>query len=116
MSNFKTSKPLSTASKAFSTKQQLMKYEELTRLMDNKEFHADMHEALDHHFEVLVMATMSAGKSTLLNAMLGIDLLPSCNEACTSIVYRLEDQVLIFGVHGIQSSDYFNIMRNFHSV
>ena len=92
MSNSKTSKQLSTASKVFSTKQQLMKYEELTRLMDNKEFHADMHEALDHHFEVLVMATMSAGKSTLLNAMLGIDLLPSCNEACTSIVYRLEDQ------------------------
>lgn len=92
MSISKTSKQISAAKKVYSTKQQLMKYEELIHLMDNKAFHADMHEALDHHFEVLVMATMSAGKSTLLNAMLGIDLLPSCNEACTSIVYRLEDQ------------------------
>lgn len=70
----------------------LKRYEELAGLMENDLFHADMHEALDHHFEVLVMATMSTGKSTLLNAMLGIDLLPSCNEACTSIVYRFEDQ------------------------
>jgi len=69
----------------------LKKYDELVGLMENKVFHADMHEALDHHFEVLVMATMSAGKSTLLNAMLGMDLLPSFNQACTSIVYRLED-------------------------
>ena len=79
------------ASKMKLINHQLKKYEELVSLMENQEFHADIHDALDHHFEVLVMGTMSAGKSTLLNAMLGIDLLPSCNEACTSIVYCLED-------------------------
>lgn len=42
-------------------------------------------------FTVAVIATMSAGKSTLLNALLGIPLLPSKNEACTAILTRIED-------------------------
>lgn len=73
-------------------KSQLEKYYELVSLMDNGAFRTDIHAALEHHFEVLLMATMSAGKSTLLNAILGTDLLPYGNEACTAIVYRLEDQ------------------------
>ena len=35
---------------------------------------------------------MSAGKSTLLNSLLGERLLPSQNEACTSSVCRIEDR------------------------
>lgn len=42
-------------------------------------------------FEVVVMATMSAGKSTLINALIGQDLLPSSNEACTSRIFKIED-------------------------
>jgi len=42
-------------------------------------------------FSVAVIATMSSGKSTTLNAMLGLPLLPSMNEACTSTVYKIED-------------------------
>lgn len=42
-------------------------------------------------YTVAVIATMSAGKSTLLNAMMCDDLLPSQNEACTSTVFRIED-------------------------
>lgn len=38
---------------------------------------------------ILVMATMSAGKSTVLNALLGDDLLHSGNEATTSTIMRL---------------------------
>ncbi len=42
-------------------------------------------------FKVVVTATMSAGKSTLLNAMIGSKLLPSKNEACTSTLFCIED-------------------------
>ena len=42
-------------------------------------------------YSVAVVATMSAGKSTLLNAMLGSKILPSKNEACTAKVYSVED-------------------------
>jgi len=35
-------------------------------------------------FEVVVVATMSSGKSTLVNALIGDDILPSRNEACTA--------------------------------
>lgn len=38
--------------------------------------------------KILVLATMSAGKSTLLNALIGEDILPSSNEACTAKVIR----------------------------
>lgn len=42
-------------------------------------------------FEVCVVATMSAGKSTLINAMLGTQLMPSKQEACTAIITRIKD-------------------------
>lgn len=34
--------------------------------------------------KILVLATMSAGKSTLINALIGYDIFPSSNEACTA--------------------------------
>lgn len=42
-------------------------------------------------FEVCVVATMSAGKSTLINSMLGKKLMPSKQEACTAIITRIKD-------------------------
>jgi len=42
-------------------------------------------------FEVCVVATMSAGKSTLINALLGTKLMPSKQEACTAIITRIKD-------------------------
>ena len=42
-------------------------------------------------FEVCVVATMSAGKSTLINAMLQKRLMPSKQEACTAIITRIKD-------------------------
>lgn len=42
-------------------------------------------------FEVCVVATMSAGKSTLINSMLRNKLMPSKQEACTAIVTRIKD-------------------------
>lgn len=42
-------------------------------------------------FEVNVVATMSAGKSTLINALLSEKLMPSKNEACTATITRIKD-------------------------
>lgn len=42
-------------------------------------------------FPVVVMATMSSGKSTLINALLDMDILPNKNEACTAKVYSILD-------------------------
>ena len=42
-------------------------------------------------FEVCVVATMSAGKSTLINSMLGTMLMPSKQEACTATITRIKD-------------------------
>ena len=47
--------------------------------------------ALDKNFYVYVAATMSAGKSTLINAMLGTDLLPAANEATTATLAQITD-------------------------
>lgn len=46
--------------------------------------------------EVSIIATMSSGKSTLLNAILGKEILPSKNEACTATICRIKD------VHGLK--------------
>lgn len=44
-------------------------------------------------FEVMVAATVSAGKSSLINALLGQELLHTANEATTACVTRLEHGV-----------------------
>lgn len=55
----------------------------------------DILSAFEHakskDFEVCVVATMSAGKSTLINSMLGTKLMPSKQEACTAIITRIKD-------------------------
>ena len=48
--------------------------------------------ALDNEFEIAVVATMSSGKSTLINAMLGTELLPARNEATTATIARIHDE------------------------
>ncbi len=48
-------------------------------------------KAMSDEFEVCVVATMSAGKSTLINAMLGQKLMPSKQEACTAIITKIKD-------------------------
>lgn len=42
-------------------------------------------------FPINVIATMSAGKSTLINALLSNKLMPSKNEACTATITRITD-------------------------
>lgn len=47
--------------------------------------------ATKSEFEVNVVATMSAGKSTLINALLSKKIMPSKNESCTATISRIKD-------------------------
>lgn len=44
------------------------------------------------NFEAAVVATMSSGKSTVLNSLLGKELLPSSNTACTATMTEIIDR------------------------
>lgn len=48
-------------------------------------------KAFNEEFEVNVVATMSAGKSTLINALLGKKLMPSKQGACTATITKIKD-------------------------
>ena len=61
--------------------------------------------AMGSEFEVSVIATMSSGKSTLINALLGRELMPSKNEACTATIAKIKD------VDGMKnfSAEYYDV-------
>lgn len=48
-------------------------------------------KAKDSRFEINVVATMSSGKSTLINALLGQRLMPAANEATTATIVKIVD-------------------------
>ena len=48
-------------------------------------------KAMGSEFHINVVATMSAGKSTLINALLGRKLMPSKQEACTATITEIKD-------------------------
>lgn len=45
----------------------------------------------DNIVEIAVIATMSSGKSTLINAIAGSEIVPSKNEACTATICKIEN-------------------------
>lgn len=47
--------------------------------------------AMNSDFEIVVIAPMSSGKSTLINAILGRNLLPAINQATTAVITRIRD-------------------------
>ena len=57
----------------------------------SKQMEDEFKNALSSDFEVNIIATMSSGKSTLVNALLGLELMPEKNEACTSTIVKLTD-------------------------
>ena len=65
-------------------------------IKDNNEIRQSIEEAFNRDFDVYVVATMSSGKSTLINAMLGRDLLPAANEATTATIARITDNDQMF--------------------
>ncbi|WP_157809288.1 dynamin family protein [Acinetobacter haemolyticus] len=60
-------------------------------LENNSKIKAGLDEAFNNDFDVYVVATMSSGKSTFINAMLGKDLLPARNEATTATIAKIFD-------------------------
>lgn len=56
------------------------------------EIRAAYENAIDSEFDMAVIATMSSGKSTLINALLGKDLLPARNAATTAKITRISDR------------------------
>ena len=48
-------------------------------------------QAQNQELQVSVIATVSAGKSTLINALLGKKLMPSSQEACTATISEIQD-------------------------
>lgn len=51
----------------------------------------DFEKALNSEFHINVIATMSSGKSTVINSLIGKELLPSKNEACTATIAHIKD-------------------------
>lgn len=47
--------------------------------------------AINDEFKIVVVAPMSSGKSTLINAILGCDLLPALAEATTAVITEIRD-------------------------
>ena len=47
--------------------------------------------AINSDFKIVIVAPMSSGKSTLINAILGIDLLPALNQATTAVITEIKD-------------------------
>lgn len=64
-------------------------YESL--LKDDAASRAALLDSSNHDFDVYIVATMSSGKSSLINALLGRDLLPVGAEATTATITRIYD-------------------------
>lgn len=58
---------------------------------EGKDIYTAYEEVKNGIFEVSVIATMSSGKSTLINSLLHTELLPSENKACTATICRILD-------------------------
>lgn len=56
---------------------------------NSKQMQTAFKAALDPTFEVNVIATMSSGKSTVVNSLLGKELMPAKHEACTATIARI---------------------------
>ena len=67
----------------------------INKLEQNGKISRDLSDEFEkinsNKFKICVIATMSSGKSTLINAMLGRDLLPSNTAACTATITTLTD-------------------------
>ena len=61
------------------------------KINENPRVIEDLEASFNKEFDIYVAATMSSGKSTLINAMLGADLLPAANEATTAPIAKIYD-------------------------
>lgn len=85
--------------KILSTEERLKKLESVFRKIQDGPYEelktpevlGNFKKVFEQEFEIAVVATMSSGKSTLLNSFLGKNLIPSKNQACTAKITRIED-------------------------
>ena len=65
-------------------------------------------------YPAFVVSTMSSGKSTLINALVGKELLPSRNRACTAktIAIMDNDAKLNFEIHAVNSDGTYNLIED----
>lgn len=68
-------------------------------------------------FNISVIATMSAGKSTFVNALLGNEIFPEANEACTTKITSIYDndfyhRIVGVGLHNGEIKEVSNNLRN----
>lgn len=66
-------------------------YKRLNGMEPDEEYAETDLSKTKNDLEICVIATMSAGKSTLINAILGTKLMPSTQEACTAIIVKIRD-------------------------
>lgn len=79
--------------------QKMMKLRELYQKLQNgpvEEFKtpdikANFNTAINSEFRIVVVAPMSSGKSTLINAIIGSDMLPAVNQATTAVITEIKD-------------------------
>jgi predicted GTPase len=59
--------------------------------LKSEEVERNFNKAINSECEIAVIATMSSGKSTLINSILSQELMPSKNTACTAKITRIKD-------------------------
>ena len=74
----------------------------------------NLHIDMSWVYPTFVISTMSSGKSTLINALVGKELLPSSNRACTakSIAILDNDMQDEFLIHAIDKDENYSLIHN----
>lgn len=69
--------------------------------------------SMNRVYPALVVSTMSSGKSTLINALAGKELLPSRNRACTAKAIAIMDNDMKsnFEIHAVNSSGEYSLIK-----
>ncbi|MEI0798997.1 dynamin family protein [Brachyspira intermedia] len=80
--------------------------------LKNESVIKQFNDAIGKDFELAVIATMSSGKSTLLNSLLGRELMPSKNQACTATIARIRDVDGMTGASAKCLDDKENVVIN----
>lgn len=100
ISHFKVNSPVHFAANDMNLKEKLDAlvdsfYDEdnpIDELRQETDLRNQYRQNMGDTFEMAVIATVSSGKSTLINAMLGQDLLPARNEPTTAKITRIFDE------------------------
>lgn len=68
--------------------------------------------AINSDFKIVIVAPMSSGKSTLINSIIGRDLLPAVNQATTAVITTIKDNDQYNDFHVTAADKYGNIVAN----